>query len=172
MACSPHAGLRRGHAARDGSGGGRLSRGAPRRSGQEHGRQKHPLAGTGLLLLAGLLACALVLLAYEGCIIYELAVGPDLAFSVTIVLVNLGFFAAGRIPRWASPERGWYPLSKIVAGVGLSIRAIAGPAGWGHPLLFAIISYCGYAISVICLGLAVIQAARYLTRLRQGSGVG
>jgi hypothetical protein len=128
--------------------------------------------GTGLLLLAGLLACALVLLAYEGRIIYELAVGPDLAFSVTIVLVNLGFFAAGRIPRWASPERGWYPLSKIVAGVGLSIRAIAGPAGWGHPLLFAIISYCGYAISVICLGLAVIQAARYLTRLRQGSGVG
>jgi hypothetical protein len=128
--------------------------------------------GTGLLLLAGLLACALVLLAYEGRIIYELAVGPDLAFSVTIVLVNLGFFAVGRIPRWASPERGWYPLSKIVAGAGLSIRAIAGPAGWGHPLLFAIISYCGYAISVICLGLAVIQAARYLTRLRQGSGVG
>jgi hypothetical protein len=131
--------------------------------------------GTGLLLLAGLLSCALVLLAYEGGIIYELAVGPNLAFSVTLVLVNLGFFAARRIPRWASPERRWYPMSKIVAGAGLSIRAIASSSGWGHPLLFAIISYCGYAISVACLALAVVQAVRYLSRLGhpgQGSGAG
>ena len=47
--------------------------------------------GTGLLLLGGLLSCALVLLAYEGCIIYQLATGPALIFSVPLVLVNLGF---------------------------------------------------------------------------------
>jgi len=128
--------------------------------------------GTGLLLLGGLLGGALFLLAQEGCIIYQLATGPNLSFSVTLALSNLGLFAASYISRRASPWLRWCIISKIVAGAGLSIRAIAGPAGWGHPLLFAIISYCGYAISVICLGLAVIQAARYLTRLRQGSGVG
>jgi hypothetical protein len=129
--------------------------------------------GTGLLLLAGLLGCALVLLAYEGAIIYQLAAGPNLAFSVTIVLVNLGFIAVGRIRRRASPGRRWYPVSKAVAGAGLATRAIAGPAGWGHPLLFAIISYCGYAISVACLAMAVVQAVRYLSRLRHpGQGPG
>jgi hypothetical protein len=55
-------------------------------------------------------------------------------------------------------------MSKVVAGAGLSIRAIASPSGWGHPLLFAIISYCGYAISAACLGVAVVQAVRYLSR--------
>ena len=95
----------------------------------------------------------------------ELAAGPNLIFSVLLVLVNAGYFAASCIPRWASPGRRWYTVSKIVAGAGL--------AGWGHPLLFAIISYCGYAISAACLGMAAARAARYLSRLqhaRQGPG--
>jgi hypothetical protein len=129
--------------------------------------------GTGLLLLGGLLICALFLLAYEGCIIYELVTGPTLAFSVPLVLVNLGLFVVFCIPRWASPRRRWYSMSKIVAGAGLSIRAIASLSGWGHPMLFVIISYGGYAISAACLGLAVVQAVRYLPRLQhtdQGPG--
>jgi hypothetical protein len=129
--------------------------------------------GTGLLLLGGLLGGALVLLAYEGCIIYQLATGPNLAFSVPLVLVNLGFFAASGIPRWASPGRRWYSMSKVVAGAGLSIWAIASLSGWGHPLLFAIISYCGYAISAACLGMAVVLTVRCASRLwhaDQGSG--
>ena len=120
--------------------------------------------GTGLLLAGGLLACALFLLAYEGCIIYQLATGPNLAFSVPLVLVNLGYFAASCISRRASPWLRWYSTGKIVAGAGLCIRAVASPSGWGHPLLFAIISYCGYAISAACLGMAVVQAVRYLSR--------
>ena len=116
--------------------------------------------GTGLLLLGGLLACALLLLAYEGCIIYQVATGPNLLFSVPLVLVNLGYFAASCIPRWASPRLRWYSMGKIVAGAGLSIRAIASSSGSGHPLLFAIISYCGYAIS------AVVWAVRDLSRLQ------
>ena len=63
--------------------------------------------GNGLLLLGGLLGSALVLLAYEGCIIYHLATGPALIFSAPLVLVNLGFFAASCVPRWASPGRRW-----------------------------------------------------------------
>jgi hypothetical protein len=129
--------------------------------------------GTGLLLAGALLAGALFLLAYEGCIIYQLAAGPNLAFSVPLVLVNLGYLTASCIPRWASPGQCWYSMSKIVAGAGLSIRAIATPSGWGHPLLFAIISYCAYAISAACLGMAAVHAVRYLSRLQNpGQGPG
>ena len=129
--------------------------------------------GTGLLLAGALLGCALFLLAYEGCIIYLLAVGPNLAFSASLVLANLGVFAASFAPWWVSPVWRWYSMSKIVAGAGLSIRAIASPSGWGHPLLFAIVSYCGYAISAACLGMAVVHAVRYLSRLQHpGQGPG
>ena len=117
--------------------------------------------GIGLLLLGALLVGVLFLLAQEGCIIYQLATGPNLYFSVTLALSNLGLFAASYISRWASPWLRWCIISKIVAGAGLSIRAIASSSGWGHPLLFAIISYCGYAISAACLGIAVVQAIRY-----------
>jgi hypothetical protein len=55
-------------------------------------------------------------------------------------------------------------MGKIVAGAGLSIRAIASTSGWGHSLLFAIISYCGYAISVACLGMVVVHTVRYISR--------
>ena len=90
--------------------------------------------GTGLLLLGALLACslavALFLLAYEGCIIYQLATGPNLLFSIPLVLVNLGYFAASFIPRWASPGRRWYTMSKIVAEPACpSGRSPACPAG-------------------------------------------
>jgi hypothetical protein len=111
--------------------------------------------GTGLLLLGGLLVCALFLLAYEGCIIRQLALGPNLTFSVTLALSNLGLLAASYISRRGSPVLRWYAIGKVVAGAGLSLRAIASSSGWGHPLLFAIISYCGCAISAACLGLAV-----------------
>jgi hypothetical protein len=57
-------------------------------------------------------------------------------------------------------------MGKTVAGAGLSIRAIASSSGWDHPLLFAIISYCGYAISAACLGMAVVWAVRDLSRLQ------
>ena len=119
--------------------------------------------GTGLLLLAGLLGCALVLLAYEGAIIYQLAAGPNLAFSVTLALSSLGLLAASHISRRGGPGQRWYIISKVVAGAGLSIRAIASSSGWGHPLLFAIISYCGYAISAACL----VQVVRHLSGSRR-----
>jgi hypothetical protein len=116
--------------------------------------------GTGLLLLGALLGCVLALLADEGWIIYHLAAAPDLPFSVTLALSNLGLFAGCCIARRGSPTLRWYIISKIAVGAGLSVRAIASSSGWGHPLLFAIISYGGCALSAACLGLAV----RYLSR--------
>jgi ABC-type Fe3+ transport system permease subunit len=50
----------------------------------------------------------------------------------------------------------------VAAGAGLLVRAIASQSGWDHPLLFAIISYCGYAISAACLGVAVVMLMRSL----------
>ena len=110
----------------------------------------------GLLLLGALLA----LLAYEGYIIYQLIAGASLIFSATLVLVQLASFAASRIPRWDTATISWYSMGKVAAGAGLLVRAIASQSGWGHPLPFAIISYCGYAMSAACLGVAVVLLMR------------
>jgi len=125
--------------------------------------------GTGLLLLGGVLGGILFLLAYEGFLIYQLAAGPSLAFSASFTLAQLVALVASYIPRWyAAAERRWYSISKVVAGAGLSLRAFAGSSGWGHPLLFAIVSYGGYAISVACLGMAVVLAVRSIIRFQPG----
>jgi hypothetical protein len=124
--------------------------------------------GTGLLLLAGLLvllpAAALALLYPIARDIHQLAAGPDLAYGVSWVLFGLVLLAATYIPRWYNAQRRWYSVSKLVAGADLSLRAMASSSGWGHPLLFAIISYCGYAISVACLGAATVLTVRSLYR--------
>jgi hypothetical protein len=124
--------------------------------------------GTGLLLLGGLLvllpAAALALLYPLARDIHQLAAGPDLAYGVSWVLAGLIMLGTTFIPRWYNPQRRWYSISKLVAGADLSFRAIASSSGWGHPLLFAIISYCGYPISVACLGTAVVLTVRSLHR--------
>jgi len=123
----------------------------------------------GLLLLGGLLVllpvAALALLYPEIRDIHQLAVGPSLAYGVSGVLVGLVLLAATFIPRWYNPQRRWFSVSKLVAGADLSLRwVVASLLNWGHPLLFAIISYCGYAISVACLGTATVLTVRSLFR--------
>jgi len=160
-ACGPHAGLRRGHAARDDPGTGRLPRGSP---GAHRGGAVKTIRwlAVGLLLISALLGALLALLAYEGYIIYQLIVGASLIFSATLVLVHLASFAASRIRRWDTATISWYSMGKVATGAGLLVRAIASQSGWGHPLLFAIISYCGYAMSAACLGVAVVLLMRSL----------
>jgi hypothetical protein len=116
----------------------------------------------GLLLLGALLVPLLALLAYEGYILYHLIAGASLIVSATLVLVHLASFAGRRIPRWDTATISWYSMGKVAAGAGLLVRAIASQSGWGHPLLFAIISYCGYAMSAACLGVAVVLLMRSL----------
>lgn len=48
-------------------------------------------------------------------------------------------------------------------------RAIASTAGWGHPLLFMVVSYCGYAISVVFPGMTVIQVVRDISRVQHAN---
>lgn len=48
----------------------------------------------------------------------------------------------------------------LAAGLLLLGALLASQSGWGHPRLFAMISYCGYAISAACLGVAVVLLMR------------
>ena len=99
-----------------------------------------------------------------GYIVYQLIAGASLIFGVTLVLVHLASFAASRIPRRDIATISWYSMGKVAAGASLLVRAIASQSGWGYPLLFAIISYCGYAISAACLGVAVVLLIRSFPR--------
>ncbi|HEY2262767.1 MAG TPA: hypothetical protein VGI96_09095 [Streptosporangiaceae bacterium] len=118
------------------------------------------LLAVGLLVLGVLLGGVLALLAYEGYLIDQLITGASVAFSASLALGHLAGFAASRIPRWRTAAVSWYSMGKVAAAGGLLVRAIASQSGWGHPLLFAIISYCGYAISVACLGRIMVLIVR------------
>jgi hypothetical protein len=118
------------------------------------------LMGIGVLLL---LSGALLFLVWdESSIIHQLIAGPNFIFSATLVLTSLIILAATWIPRWDGPVFRWWAVGRVVLGAGLLVRASASRAGWGHPLLFAIISYCGYAIWIACFGVLVVQTARSL----------
>jgi hypothetical protein len=128
---------------------------------------------TGLLLLGALPCAPLFLLAWEGYIIDQLITGGGVAVGATLALTSLACFTAIRIRKrrhtaaadwWDTAAGSWYSTGKVAAGAGLLFRAIAGQSGWGHPLLFAIIGYCGYAISAACLGMAVALIIRSLAR--------
>ncbi len=124
---------------------------------------------TGLLLLGALLCAPLFLLAWEGYIIDQLITGASVAIGATLALTSVACFTAIRIwkrrhtaaaGRWDTTAASWYSGGKVAAGVGLLARAIPGQPGGGHPLLFAITGYCGYAISAACLGVAVVLVVR------------
>jgi hypothetical protein len=127
---------------------------------------------TGLLLLGALLCVPLYLLAWEGYIIDQLITGASVAVGATLALTSLVCFTAIRAIRirkrrhtaaadwWNTTVASWYSGGKVAAGAGLLARAIPGRPGGGHPLLFAITGYCGYAISVACLGVAVVLVVR------------
>ncbi len=66
--------------------------------------------------------------------------------------------------------RRWAAAGGLAVSTGLFAAALAGRLGWGHPLLFALIQYCGAAISVVCLGLAVALWGRSI-RARRRAGV-
>jgi hypothetical protein len=126
----------------------------------------------GLLILGVLLCVPLYLLAWEGYIIDQLITGASVAIGATLALNSLVLFTAIRAfrirqrrhnaatGRWNTTVASWYTGGKVAAGAGLLARAIPGQAGGGHPLLFAITGYCGYAISAACLGVAVVVVVR------------
>jgi hypothetical protein len=110
-----------------------------------------PLLLAGLLVLLVLLALVAAALAFEGWIIYQLVIIGNLTFCASFIvsglILLLILLLVDRIRRSDSAD-SWAMASQPVAGTGPFIRALASHFGWGHPLMFAIISYCGYAISI------------------------
>jgi hypothetical protein len=99
-------------------------------------------------------------LAFEGWIIYQLIFGANLVFSANLTVWGLFFLIRRRIRRSDSAGESWFFAGFLAQGTGLLVRAVASQCGWGHPLLFAIVSYCGYAISAACFGVAVALLVR------------
>jgi hypothetical protein len=100
------------------------------------------------------------LLAFEGWIVYLLIFGASLIVSASLTGWGLFYLIRGRIRRSDSAGESWFGASLPAQGIGLFARALASQFGWGHPLLFATVSYGWYAISLACVGVAVVLFMR------------
>lgn len=60
--------------------------------------------------------------------------------------------------RTGPPEAGSARVLAAVAGVGAA--QLAGHLSWGHPLLFTLISGCGYAACAVCISVAMVIGNR------------
>jgi hypothetical protein len=127
--------------------------GAHRRGDFEN---SHALA---LSLLVGFVVPS-ALLAIEGWMVYLLIFGASLMFGAGFTASGLFYLIRGRVRRSDSAGESWFLAGFLAQGTGLLIRAVARQCGWGHPLLFAIVSYGGYAISVACFGVAAALLIR------------
>jgi hypothetical protein len=129
-----------------------LAPGSYRYRGAHQGR-----ADWGVLWLpvfAAMLACL-------GYVAYLMIFGPSLGRDTALwafFLVNFIVRLARRRPDAATGR--WWAAGWLAVSTGNLAQGLAGSLGWGHPLLFAVIQYCGAAISVVCLGLAAALWAR------------
>lgn len=120
--------------------------------------------GVGL----GLLAALAVLLAAQAFLVYQVIVGESLAGYVSFVLGYLAILAVCLLRRrtgradWSWFGGGWYWFSAgvVAAATGPHVSALAGHLGWGHPLPFAPISDCGYAVCAACISMAAASTTR------------
>jgi hypothetical protein len=125
----------------------------------------HALAVSLLLVLA-----LLALPAIEGWMVYQMIFGASLAFSASFTGWGLFFLIRGRVRRSDSADESWFFAGFLAQGAGLFVRAVATQCGLGHPLLFAIVCYCGYASSAACFGVVVALLVRSPPPLQQAGG--
>jgi hypothetical protein len=131
--------------------------GAHRRGDFEN---SHALAISVLVVFVMLPA----LLAFEGWTVYQLIFGASLIFNANLIGWGLFYLVPARIRRSITAGQAWFLTGISGQGAGLLVRAVASQCGWGHPLVFAIVSYCGCAIPVGCLAVAVallVRSARH-----------
>jgi hypothetical protein len=128
-----------------------LARGSYRYQGAHAGKPDPSIGELAIALLALFVGLAAIL-AWQGWIVYQLIFGASLFANPW---VSVFWLIWGRIRRSDSAATSWFLAIFSAQGIGLLVRALASELGWGHPLLFAIISYCGYAFSIGCLYLAI-----------------
>ena len=138
-------------------------RGAHRgEAGLEGARKSARWLGEGIVLLT-VLAAMLAVLAF---VVYPVIVGVSLAFYVVCLLANLVSLAACLVRgRSGGAGRYWFSAGAASAAGG-GTACLAGQLGWGHPLLFTIISGLGDAVCAACLVIAGIYTIRFARRDR------
>jgi hypothetical protein len=109
------------------------------------------------------------MLAFLGYFVYLMIFGPSLGRDTALwsfFLTDFIVYLARRRPDEATGRR-WWTAGGLAVSTGQLAQGLADSLGWGHPLLFALIRYCGAAISVVCLGLAVALWARSVRARRR-----
>ncbi len=148
--------------------GAALRPGTARRGGAHRGSaaKNARWLGVGAALLTGLL----VLLAILAFIVYyDIFVNASLAGYVSS-LVSYSLSSLAGCLLWRRPgvaDRYWFGAGVLAAIAGGGAAHLAGPLGWGHPLLFTLIGDCGYAVCVACISVAVVIMNRPARRSRR-----
>ena len=139
-----------------------VATGSYRYRGAHQGR-----ADWGVLWLPVLAA----MLAFLGYFVYRMIFGPNLyrdAALWSFFCIDFIVYLARRRPGQAAGR--WWIAGGLAVSTGQLARGLAGSLGWGHPLLFALIQYCGAAMAAVFLGLAMTLWARSV-RARRLPGV-
>ncbi len=122
--------------------------------------------GTGLGLLAALavLLAILAFMIYYDIFTVSTSLAGYLSSVLSYALVDLAGWLLWRRRGGVGPC--WFGAGVLAAVAGGGGANLAGHLGWGHPLLFTLVSGCGYAVCAACIGVAVIRPARRDRRAR------
>jgi hypothetical protein len=149
---------------------------------RHRGAHRGPAGKNGVLKSArwlgeglGLLAALAVLVAILGFLLYrlmhEIIFGASPAGYAASLLGYLAIFAARYLRRRPGGVTvsgyAWFCVSMVALTAGPHVSALAAHLGWGHPLPFALISFCGYAVGAVCIGVSIALVNRSARRYRQ-----
>ena len=148
--------------------GAALGSGPARRGGAHRGSagKNARWLGMGAALLTGL-AVLLAILAFI--VYYDIFIfSASLAGYVSSLLsYSLAGLVGCLLWRPGGAGRYWFGAGVLAALAGGGAEHLAGHLGWGHPLLFTLISDCGYAVLAACVSVAVVVANRSARRDRR-----
>jgi hypothetical protein len=123
--------------------------------------------GVGAALLTGL-AVLLAILAFI--VYYDIFIGSASLAGYVSSLLSYSLASLVGCLLWRRPGgagRCWFGAGVLAAVAGGGAAHLAGHLGWGHPLLFTLISDCGYAVCAACISVAVVMVNRSARRDRR-----
>jgi hypothetical protein len=145
---------------------GRAHRGGAHRGSASIGKDARWL-GVGLGLLAALAVSLgiLAFIAYYAIVICSASLAGYVSFVLSFSLASLAGCLLWR--RREGAARYWLGAGVLATVAGGGVAQLAGHLGWGHPLLFTLISTCGYTVCAACIGAAVVTVTRSARRDRR-----
>jgi hypothetical protein len=145
---------------------GPARRGGAHRGSASMGKDARWL-GVGAALLTGL-AVLLAILAFI--VYYDIFIGSASLAGYVSSLLSYSLASLVGCLLWRRPggaSRYWFGAGVLAAVAGGGAAHLAGHLGWGHPLLFTLISDCGYAVCAACICVAVVIVNRSARRDRR-----